>query len=128
MDCPHCETTAVPFAVPADVRAHAPDGSDRAAICPTCLRVYPTDEDASNPDFSRIGDFFPGGEAGATAALLLGLLDSLALNRAAIETLCARAERAGADPLLLLDRLTAADVDPHFDLERRRVQLEGSLE
>ncbi|WP_101295294.1 DUF6276 family protein [Halegenticoccus soli] len=129
MNCPHCGVETVSFAVPERLRAHAPEESAAAALCPDCLRVYPAEEAASDPDFARVGDFFPRGEAGAAMALLLGLLDSLALNRAAIEALSARTESAGDDPLLTLDRLAeAGDVDPHFDLDRRRTQLEQLLD
>jgi len=65
-----------------------------------------------------------GGTIRAALALALGLLDSLALRRDAIDDCCSYAERAGADVLLTLDRLAGADgLDPHFDIERRRHQL-----
>lgn len=83
----------------------------------------------AQPDFSAILESFPSGEAGATAALLLSMLDSLALYRAEIEHLAALAEEGGVDVFLLLDRIEASGrIEPHFDLQRRRVQLEQVLD
>lgn len=134
MDCPDCGAPTVAFAVPPDLRAYAPEGTSEdasgAAICTRCLRVHPAESDAGDPDVDvgGLADFFPEGEAGVALALALGLLDSLALNRDAIETLLRRVERAGADPFLVLDRLAAAGrIDPHFDVDRRRDQLEQLL-
>lgn len=126
MDCPECGAPTVAFAVPADLREHAP--GEAAAICTRCLRVRPADAGPADPEFRPLAEFFPDGEAGVALALALGLLGSLALNRDAVESLLGRAERAGADPFLTLDRLAAAGrVDPHFDLPRRRDQLEQLL-
>lgn len=128
MDCPECDEPCVTFAVPEDLREYAPEGGEAAAICPTCLRTFAADAGESNPDFAPVGEFFPADGAGVPLALALGKLGSLALNRTAIETLLARAESEGADALLTLDRLAAAgSVQPHFDLDRRRVQIEQLL-
>lgn len=128
MDCPHCEQSCVAFAVPAELREYAPEGSDAAAICPTCLRTFAAETGDSDPEFTPVGEFFPAGDTGIALALALGKLDSLALNRTAIETLLADGERRGADVLLALDRLAAAgSVQPHFDVDRRRVQIEQIL-
>ncbi len=142
-DCRACGSPAVAFAVPEDLRAEAPEGAARAAICTRCLRTFPVDdaerssgseadsdpasESDSDPDFSAIHPAFPEGTGGVAFALACGLLGSLALNRSAIESLTARAEREGADVFLAFDRLSAADVDPHFDVDRRRIQLEQFL-
>jgi hypothetical protein len=124
MDCPECGAATVAFVVPAVLREHAPGDSSVAAICPTCLRTYATDEGAIDPAFDAIAPWFPAGDAGVALALALGRLDSLALERAAIVSLCEHAEREGADVLLALDRLADdPTVDPHFDLDRRRHQL-----
>jgi hypothetical protein len=129
MPCPACGGDAVSFAVPPALRPHAPESSEWAAICTSCLRTHPTDGAPSTPSFEAVHPTFPDGEAGAALALALGMLDSLALRRAAIDDCCSHAERAGADVLLTLDRLaTDAGVDPHFDADRRRVQLAESLE
>lgn len=133
MECPECEEPCVAFAVPADLHEYAPEGATTAAICPVCLRVYNAPEatppDPAAAEFGAVGEFFPAGEAGVALALALGLLESLALNRPAIETLLTRAEREGADAHLTLDRLVSAGaVQPHVDLDRRRVQLEGLLD
>lgn len=127
MDC-SCDVSPVAFAVPADLRECAPESADAAAICPRCLAVTPADSGTEAPDFSRVNDAFPSGEAGVALALALGLLDSLALNRAEIETALDRAERTGADPLLAIDRLLDDPrVEPAIDLERRRTQVESLL-
>ena len=130
MDC-SCEISVVSFAIPPSLANCGPEGADAAAICPQCLTVGAVSDGAASkspdePDFSRVSDAMPTGEAGVAMALLLGSLDSLVGNRAAIETALEHAERTGADPLLCLDRLLAdPSVNPHVDLERRRVQLES---
>lgn len=129
MECPHCARSCVAFDVPEGLREYAPEGAEAAAICPSCLRTFPVEGGDPNPEFTPVGDFFPADGAGIALALALSKLDSLALNRTAIETLLAEAEREGADVLLALDRLAAAgSVQPHFDLDRRRVQIEQLLE
>lgn len=115
----------VAYAVPETLREFA-DG-EYAATCTRCLALEPS-ESGGDPDFSRISDEFPGGTGGAAMALVLGKLDSLALNRSDIEGLVDVAEREGVDPLLLFDRLRSqGNVRLHFDAERRRHQLEQLL-
>lgn len=129
MDCPDCGAPTVRFAVPPDLREYAPDGGDAAAICTDCLRVHPAASTDSTPDFGAASDAFPSTpEAAVPMALLLGLLPSLALNRAAITELVGRVEAAGSDPLLVCDRLAAdPELTPAAALERRRQQLEQLL-
>ncbi|SFR34550.1 DUF6276 family protein [Halogeometricum limi] len=136
MNCEHCDGELVVFAVPDDLRAYAPDDAATASLCATCLRVDAPPDDggadggdsSSDAGFAAVSDAFPSGRGGVALALLLGHLDSLALNRAAVETLAEEAERAGADPFLTLDRLGDDDgVVPHFDFERRRRQAESVL-
>lgn len=124
-----CDVQPVAFAVPDSLRACAPDGAAVAATCPRCLAVEPApDASPPDPDFSRISDAFPDGDGGAALALALGLLDSLALNRSEIESALEAAERAGADPLLAIDRLIDDPaVAPAIDLDRRRDKLESLL-
>ena len=131
MSCPHCDAPVVAFAVPPDLREHAPD--PLTAICTRCLRTFPaadasTDDesadeprDDTDPDFSAVNPAFPAGEAGVALALACGQLESLALNRASIEALVEHAERSGADAFAFFERLDAADAA--FDLERRRSAL-----
>ena len=115
----------VTFEVPERYREHAPENDDRAALCPECLSLSAADEAAADPRFDRISSEFPTGEAAVPLALVVGLLDSLALNRGDIEELLAAAEEQGTDALLVLDRLHAqGGVEPDFDLERRRHQVE----
>jgi hypothetical protein len=120
----------VAFDVPAEYREHLPDPSPTAALCPGCLAFEPTDDAPADPRFDRISDAFPTHADGAVPlAVAIGLLDSLALHRDDIEALLGDAERAGVDPLLVLDRVHAqGGVQPHFDLDRRRHQLQGLLD
>lgn len=129
MDCPNCRARCVVFDVPAEYREHAPDEAERAALCPECLTLAAADG-PSDSRFDRISSAFPTDEAAAVPlAIAIGLLDSLALHRRSLQELIPAAEAAGADPLLLLDRLhVQGGVDPSFDIARRRHQLEQLLE
>ena len=131
MDCPECGETVVVFAVPADLSEAAP-GEDAAAICPQCLALVEAHaaEVSAEPDFSRIVESFPEGEAGVAMALAAGLLvESMVLNRETIARLFERVEEAGADPWLVLERLDASPtVQPDADVGRARVQLEQLLD
>ena len=140
--CPACGSAAVAFAVPPEMRDVAPEEAARAAICTSCLRTAGVDATSAEADaatvanatddaadFSAVHPAFPGGAGGVAFALLCGLLGSLALNRAAVQTLVERAEREGVDVFLTLDRLAddadgGGDLDPHFDVRRRRTQIE----
>jgi hypothetical protein len=126
-NCPHCTVETVPFAVPPPLREYAPEEAETAAICPRCLRVSPAEAGPTDPDFDAVASFFPSGDGGVATALLVGLLDSLALNRRAIEAVAAQAERRGVDVLLVVDRLSTTVPDPYVDLERRSVQLQQLL-
>lgn len=122
MSCPVCGEPSVAFEVPGPLREYAPEGAERAGICTVCLRTFPTADPPAS--LRAVSESFPAGEGGVALGLALGKLDSLALERAAIVALCERAERAGVDVLLTLDRLAAAgSVRPHFDADRRRHQL-----
>lgn len=131
MSCPACDGDRVRFAVPEALRPYAPDESAHAALCTGCLRVESAD---ARDGLTAAIDWepLPSGEAGVATALLLGLLDSLALRRADVEALVDRAEAAGGDPLLALDRLVglagAGEIDPSLDLERRAAQLRSLLD
>jgi hypothetical protein len=145
MTCPECGSEQVAFRVPADLRAYLPEETETAALCTVCLALDPgesatedsttggsatesPDSVAESPDFGRISDAFPDGDAGVAMALAVGLFDSLALYRSEISALLERVERAGTDPLLVLDRLEAdPELDPHFDVDRRRTQAEQLL-
>ncbi|WP_372912359.1 DUF6276 family protein [Salinigranum sp.] len=138
MFCPACGGDRVAFAVPSSLRPYAPDESGRAALCTTCLRVTAVDDEAAdgdseNPPSETVEwDPLPSGEAGVATALLVGLLDSLALRRADVAALLDHAEGAGGDPFLALDRLAelaaAGDLDPYVDVERRTAQLQSMVE
>ena len=127
--CPRCEAPTVAFAVPASLREHV-DGASAASICTDCLLLEPLDDTDGSGALEPV-EFdplpFPDGEGGAAAALAVGLLDSLALNRPAIEACIEYAERDGVDVFLALDRLAEADVNPPFDPARRKAQLENLL-
>jgi hypothetical protein len=129
MTCPECKSEQVAFRVPTDLREFLPEESERVAICSSCLALEPIDSTvAESPDLGRISDSFPTGDAGVAMAVAVGLLDSLALYRSEISALLERVERGGTDPLLVLDRLDGnSELDPHFDVERRRIQVEQLL-
>jgi hypothetical protein len=130
MECPNCRARTVVFDVPVEYRDHVSEGAARAALCPECLTLAAADAAEPAPNFEWISSAFPTSEEAAVPlAIALGLLDSLALNRAALQELVPAAEAAGADPLLLLNRLhVQGGVDPDFDIGRRRHQLEQLLE
>lgn len=123
--------------VPDEYRDYAPDEARTVAFCPHCLtlesvataRAEEPNADEYDPDFRRVSDAFPTEpERAIPLALALGLCSSLATNRSAIESLLRAVERAGTDPLLVIDRLVAdPEVEPAIDLERRQHQLEQLL-
>ncbi|MFB6094573.1 MAG: DUF6276 family protein [Halanaeroarchaeum sp.] len=130
MECPNCGTETVAFAIPEAVRDALPEDRPGGALCPRCLRVTPIDDPpAEQPDWRSVASAFPtDAEAGATTATLFALVDSLALYRAEIDDVVRHAESLGVDVLLVLDRVAADDaVDPHFEIDRRRRQLEQLL-
>lgn len=129
MDCQHCGTGLVTFGVPESYRGSV-SGAESAGLCPACLALQPGGELApGEPDFSSVSDAMPADPAAAIPlALLVGLLENLALNRAEIAELIDAVEAAGADPLLVLDRLAAdPGIDARTDLRGRRRQLEQLL-
>jgi len=130
MDCPACETRMVTFRVPPALRQYLPGDEPGAALCPRCLELRPvTNPPEDPPDFRRIDDAFPAeSEAAIPMALLVGLLSSLAIHRQEVSALLGHVERAGVDPLLVVDRLSIADgVETSIDLQGRRRQLEQLL-
>ena len=131
MSCPTCGGDRVTFAVPSTLRPYAPEEAAAATLCTGCLRVSPAEHTTDAPVDVAWGPF-PTGDAGVATALLLGLLDSIALRRPAVTELCAHAERAGGDPFLALDRLTdlaeTGTIEPHVDLSRRAAQLQSLLD
>ena len=125
MDCDRCGGPTTMYEVPLNLRDYLDDRY--VATCTRCLASQPA-EVGGDPDFSRVSDEFPEGNAGVAMALALGLLDSLAINRGDIEGLLEAVESEGVDPLLVLDRLSSqGNVRLHFDASRRRHQLEQLL-
>jgi hypothetical protein len=127
MSCPSCggETVAVP--VPDELREYLRGEAAAVAVCRACLAMEPTEAvPETAPDLTVLDDAIPGNsEAAVPMVLLVGLLDSLALHRAEITALLERVERAGTDPLLVVDRLADTyGAEAHVDLSRRRHQLE----
>lgn len=130
MDCPDCGHETLAFAVPGALRDVPPGEEPGAALCSHCLDLFPVDDPpAAVPEFQRVSDAFPtNADAAVPMALLVGLVSNLALYRSEISTLLARVERAGTDPLLVLDRLAHdPSIDAKPDLESRRRQLEQLL-
>jgi hypothetical protein len=135
--CPACGRALTHISVPPALREFAPERAAVVGSCPRCLRTVALSddnaEDNGNGSDPITGpeppDAVPRGEGGAALLLILGSLDSVALNRAAIEAFVDHAEQAGTDVFLALNRLADADgVDAHADLGRRRRQLETMLE
>lgn len=130
MDCPECGAEVLSFPVDPSYREHLPGDEPGAAICSRCLALQPvSDPPADVPELTAISDAFPSGEdAAVPTALMLGLLSSLAIYRQEISALLEDAERAGVDPLLVVDRLADDPaVEPEADLRGRGRQLEQLL-
>jgi len=130
MSCHASADDPLTLSVPADLRQYLPGETPAVTICRSCLSMEPADAGADNgPDLTALDDAFPSNaDAAVPLALLVGLLDSLALHREEITALLERVERAGTDPLLAVDRLAASyGDDAHVDLARRRHQLEQLL-
>ncbi|WP_144905260.1 DUF6276 family protein [Halobellus captivus] len=127
--CPHCEVSLVRINVPGEIREHAPEKAAIVGSCPRCLRVYAAiDHGATDRSTADLPTAVPDGDGGVALVLVLGHLDSIALNRAAIQSLLDYAEAAGTDVFLALDRLADDDsLAPHVDIARRRRQLESLL-
>lgn len=128
--CPDCDVPLVRVDIPVDIREYAPENAATVGSCPRCLRTVAVDDDASElASATTRPAAIPDGDGGAALVLLLGQLDSLALNRAAIQSLLDYAESSGTDVFLAIDRLAADDaVDAYVDLARRRQQLESMLD
>ena len=139
--CPRCDGARIRVVVPDEIRDQA--AASMLACCVRCLAADPVEsEDArgepaestandatAEPSVERIHRRFPTGEGGVGLIVLLQQLDSLALNRPAIESVVGYLETQGVDLFLALDRLLdAPDVDPYFDLARRRDQLAQLLD
>jgi len=126
-ECERCEIERGTVSVPADLSAYA--SKPAISYCPRCLAVEPIDAvDADGPSMTAIHPRFPDGTNGIGLLLVLGKLESLALNRQEIETLCGYLESNGLDLFLTVERLIEdPDIDPQIDLERRRTQLEEIL-
>jgi len=129
MSCTECSRATFAFRVPEDLRGCLPENAGAAAICVSCLTLQPPAPSESvqhQPDLTRVSDAFPPDpDSGVSMALVVGLLESLALNRPQIEGVLERVERAGNDPMLILERLADdPDLNPAMDLRGRRRQLE----
>jgi len=130
MECTTCGATTVAFAVPEDLAASLPGSESAAALCTRCLSLHPVENAPDgDPSFEAVSDAFPTTHnAALPMALLVGLLENLALYRSEISDLFERVERAGSDPLLVLDRLARdPDVEAEVNLAGRRRQLEQLL-
>ena len=130
MDCPDCGAEALAFAVPEECREAVSGDEPGVAICTRCLALHPVaDPPEAAPDFQRVSEAMPADpEAALPMAIAVGLLRNLALNRSEIGDLLDQVERAGSDPMLVLDRLAADEtLETDLDLRGRRRQLEQLL-
>jgi hypothetical protein len=130
MTCPDCGAPTLSFSVPEQYRDALHGEQAGAEVCTRCFTLRPVADSPDDvPDFSTISDAVPSNdEAAVPFVLMVGLLPSLATNRAEVSELLASVERAGADPLLALDRLADdPTVDAAVDLRGRRRQLEQLL-
>ncbi|WP_042663444.1 DUF6276 family protein [Haloferax sp. ATB1] len=127
MSCPDCDGELAVFAVPEPLASHAPEAALTVGLCAGCLRLHPTETVPTDGDSRPFADVLPEGDAGAAVALLVGMLDSLALNCAGIVDCVEFAEQSGIDVHLTLDRLQREATNPHFDVARRQAQLDAFL-
>ena len=129
MDCSACGGETVDFSIPEEFREDTAEDAPAAAICRRCLTVEPRERGEDDPDFSAVSEAFPRRpDRAVPLALAIGYCDSLATNRGRIEALLESVERAGTDPLLVIDRLVDdPTLEPAIDLEGRRHQLEELL-
>lgn len=126
--CSSCNTQRGTVSVPDELSAYA--STPAISYCSSCLAIEPIAAAGAidEPSLGTIHRRFPDGTNGVGLLLLLGKLESLALNRAEIESLCAYLETNGLDLFLTLDRLIDdPDIEPNIDLGRRRTQLEQLL-
>ena len=130
MECSECSAGLVTFEIPPEFREYLPGEEQAAGLCTRCLSLEPvTGSVPGSLAFEEVSDAFPTNpDAALPMALLIGLLSNLALYRSEISSLLASVERAGTDPLLVLDRLaTDPAVETDIDLRGRRRQLEQLL-
>lgn len=130
MDCLECGSEAIAFAVPVEYREYLPGDESGGALCTRCLSLQPVeDPPPGRPSFDAVSAAVPDApDAAVPLALMLGLLGNLALYREEIAALLQDVERAGVDPLLVLDRLADdPEIDAAADLRGRRRQLEQLL-
>ena len=135
-DCRRCGTACVVFETGKYARL-VPETPQVVTLCPQCLalepvvdpdRDYNATADRTAPAFERVSERFPSGQAAVPFALLVGLLEHLAVYREEITELLEAVERAGIDPLSALEQLTHdPTVEPAADLDRRRQQLQQLL-
>jgi len=129
MTCADCNGDVLAFTVPGEYEEFLRGSESTVGLCTRCLTLQPVPGPTGEPAFERVSDTFPTEpEAAIPMALLLGLLGNLALYRSEIATLLEAVERAGVDPLLVLDRLARDDgIETDLDLAGRRRQLQQLL-
>lgn len=129
--CSQCRADAVGVTIPDRIRQYAQIDSPYASVCRVCLTVdLLEDEPTGDETLTVISDAFPDDEElAAMVAVVVGLLDSLALYRRDIQAVVDELEAAGVDALLVLERLADdQSLTPSLDLDRRVHQLEQLLE
>lgn len=130
--CPECGGSVTIRSIPAGCRGILGDDPATAAVCKTCLTVTPSPgvpvELGWDP--GDVSDALPSNaDAFVAVALLVNLLESIALNREDILTVVDYLETHGVDALLAIDRLSIdSSLSPQVDLDRRYHQLAQIIE
>lgn len=129
--CSVCRADAIGFLIPSALASNVPIETPAASCCRVCLTIDPLESlPDDQPPLSTISDAFPRDvSSSAGVALLVGLLESLALHRGDIQAVVDHLEESGVDALLVLEELAAdPTLSPAIDLDRRLHQLQQLLE
>ena len=130
--CPICDGTRDIRPVPAGCRKLLSSDPATIHVCRSCLSIEPAPGQAVDRQWepADVANSLPANpDAAVAVAILVALLDSLALNRREIVAVVEYLEREGVDPLLAVDRIAGdPSISSHVDLRRRRDQLAQILD